>query len=296
MALSTEHQSEYKRYQTFFRLIGFFPFKFETKRLFWLKLYQRVLYCLLLPLAFAAILIYTKETSDKSYINRLAKKCILYMGFTTLWVNLFEADVTSRDQAIIFSKLEEIKFVAWTAPKSSRIGRMMTYLILYNTLNWLLAIGNEFLSLNILSRVINLWIQFRAIQLYFFKRSINEKLELIKPVRGASEHSIFDVKNERLYYNVEKMKRALLKIREINFYLNKCIGWSLLFIIMHWFLVFTCHLYWLFLIVKSGFNDFSFMANISAIFPKVGLLYVVAMEIYKTNQHVSKDKVMKTGL
>lgn len=292
MALVVAKSNEYKKIQIFFRVLGFFPFKFKNS--FLVKLYQRVLYCLILPAAFFVILTNSSDRSEKSYINRLAKDCILCLGFVTLWVNTLEADFTRREQATIFSKLEEMNFtIAWITPRTNRLSWHIVALLIFNALNSILAMGSELLNLNILSRAINFWIHCRCIQIYFFKVSINAKLEMLKPL--VRDQRIYDLKTDKAYSDVEKIKRALLKIREMNFYLNKCLGWSLLFILSHWLVIFTCHLYWLFLIIVAGSGETTVLGSISAITPKVVFLYLISNEISKANDHVSTTEACESS-
>lgn len=292
MALKFSQSQKYSIIQKIFLTLGFFPHKFGSKNSLWFKVYQRILYLIILPATFFIILNNSAENPDKSYINRLAKKCILVFSFITFWVTLCEADATNEDQATIFSKLNEINF-SWATQKipsssqSSRLYRHLILLTIFNVLIFVLAIGTDFQGLNTLSRVLNFLIHLRCIQIYFFKRCINGKLEAMKPVEREMDQTIFDLKLDTVYAKAEKIKRSLLKIREINFYLNKCIGWSLLFILSHWLIIFTCHFYWIYITINVGKSGSTIEGSLLAILPKVVLLYLMANEIWRTNEHVS---------
>lgn len=295
MALTVENPpSEYQVYQRIFQFLGFFP-QSIGKRSIWPKIYQRTIYWLILPV----IMFYPYSSGDsnhleKSYINRLAKGCILAIGFCTTWVILFESDLTARAQAMIFSKFDEMNFFkSWTGTKST-INRKIIYLAVYSVLNMVVAVVSEFFASQILSSALNLMIYFRCIQIYFFEAAINEKLQLITPKRDDDENSVFvlELKEHRTYSEVEKIKKSLLKIGQMNFFLNKCVGWSLLFITTHFFLVLTCHLYWLFLNATTGVQANSTVGSLCAIGPKIGILLLLSHEISETNSHVRRPLLL----
>lgn len=301
----------YSKYIAIFRLCGFSPvFKTKRYRMLMVNLLRLFYICLVsLVVAIYFILMDQKELTEKS-LNKLTTKSLFFTIIFTIFVNLLEADLTKKSHTYLFNKINEVDHlirerlcmnINYKEEKrmlNKKLGVSIFVCLVTSSTTFINDDQNtKELIRTIISGFCNLFLAIRCLQYFFYINIIHLRLIiLIKSLKSIliipkiSTLYCEGYDNQNCFSTTKKIKytkHIFGIIHQLTNTINDCFGWSLLSIMMSFFMNFTLNGYLLVLNALQTKSIPAYFTILGRMIPKLYLLIFIVYVITTCQEKVT---------